>query len=146
MDSVSGVFVPVEILAHEKGVSADEVIDQIKAGQLTGRQQSDGWHVLVRVPQVAEGSAPAPNPAPSGRVVAEIAGPVTLDGRSDVVVRDVHIELSTMVGLILKFAVALMIAGAMLGGLGFAIMLVIETFGQGLLSTAMEFLGPLLPQ
>ena len=38
MDSVSGLFAPVEVLASDQGIAPEEVMRRIQAGQLTGRQ------------------------------------------------------------------------------------------------------------
>ena len=147
MDSVSGVFVPAEVLADEQGVPVDEVIERIRAGLLTGRQHGEDWQVLVRIPgSDAPAPAPAPPPAPAGPVTAEFAGPLTLAGSPEVIVRDVHMSLGSIVGLILKFILALAIAGVILGGLAMAVWLLIETYGGGMVDTALELLGPLLPR
>lgn len=148
MDSVSGVFVPAEVLAQEQGVPVDDVIERIRAGLLTGRQHGEDWQVLVRIPpQETSAAAPATAPAtPMGPVTAEFAGPVTLAGSPEVIVRDVHIGLGSMVGLILKFVVALAIAGVILGGLGMAIWLLVESYGAGMVDAALDLLGPMLPR
>jgi hypothetical protein len=145
MESVSGVFVPAETLAADQGVSVDDIVAQVKAGNLTGRHQSTGWHVLVQMP--SDGAVPAATqPESGGPVAAGITGAVTLNGQPEVVVKNVNIGLGTMVGLILKFVVALAISGLILGGLGMVVMLLIENFGQGLIDTAMQIIGPYLPQ
>ena len=54
MESVAGVFVPAEVLAREQGTTAEDVVQRIQSGELVGRKQSNGWHVMVRVPESAQ--------------------------------------------------------------------------------------------
>ena len=151
MDSVSGLFVPVEVLASDQGIAPEEVIRRIQAGQLTGRQQSNGWHVMVRVPQgqavptAAQSDAPNTPQVVTGRVIAELAGPVALDGRQDVVIRNVHITLAALVWLMLKIIAALVIVCVVVGLLGGGVWLALDTFGQGVLEQISGLVGAYLP-
>ncbi len=151
MDSVSGVFVPVEVLATDQGTTPEEVIQRIQAGQLTGRQQSNGWHVMVRMPKAQAAPTAAKREAPNtpqvvtGRVVAELSGPVALDGRQDVVIRNVHITLAALVWLMLKVIAAVVIVGVMVGLLAGGVWLALDSFGQGVLQQISSLVSPLLP-
>ena len=121
VDSVAGVFVPVEVLAREQGTTADAVIEKIQTG---GRKQSNGWHVMVRAPATAEPAAvPAvvPVPPPRARAPApaqvDYGGPIRIAGVTEVVVRDVQIRFTAMIALILKFLLACIPVTLILGGI-----------------------------
>lgn len=146
MESVSGLFVPVELLAREQGQSVEAVTERIRSGELVGRRHGDGWQVLVRVPPGEHGALPAPSalPAGGGRVVTELEGPVTVTGRVHVVLRDIDVGLFALVALLIKLVVAAILAGLILGGIGFAIMLLVERYGQGLVDLLMGLIGPYL--
>jgi hypothetical protein len=75
VDSVAGVFVPVDVLAREQGVTADAVIEKIQAGALVGRKQASGWHVMVRAPGGNAGSGPSGVAAPPAAASPAIAPP-----------------------------------------------------------------------
>ena len=116
MESVAGVFVPAEVLAREQETTAEDVVQRIQSGELVGRKQSNGWHVMVRVPESAQTQQQAPTSAPD--VIgarAEVTGPITIDGVTEVVVRDVQIRFTAMVILILKFVLACIPVGIILG-------------------------------
>lgn len=70
-ESVSGVFVPVEVLAREQNTSAEEVVKRIQNGALIGRKQSDGWHVMVRPPASSAPPAAADGPGQNARAQRE---------------------------------------------------------------------------
>ena len=159
-ESVSGVFVPVEILAREQDTTAEEVIERIQSGALIGRKQADGWHVMVRAPA---GSAPAAAPAapasnaPVHRVpepappaprqsdyddhVVELAGPVRIDGVTEVIVRDVQIRFSAMVVLLLKFLLACIPVGLIFGGLGYGGLWLYQRFGPQVMERITSLIG-----
>ena len=146
VDSVAGVFVPVDVLAREQGTTADSIIEQIQSGAMVGRKQSTGWHVMVRVPDDSAQRAPQ---APSLELApvatrAEISGPITIDGVTEVVVRDVQIRFSAMVVLLLKLVIACIPVGLILGALGFAGLWLFERFGgpvMELLQLAMDMVS-----
>ena len=128
VDSVAGVFVPVEVLTREQGTTADAVIEKIQTGALIGRKQSNGWHVMVRAPATAEPAAaptavPAvvPVPPPPARAPApaqvDYGGPIRIAGVTEVVVRDVQIRFTAMIALILKFLLACIPVTLILGGI-----------------------------
>jgi hypothetical protein len=155
-ENVSEVFVPVEVLAREQETTAAEVVERIQNGALIGRKQSDGWHVMVCAPAPSNSLLDAAGPARSAPVKdasrqgaasqhptaqgaqpqsdqeARPAGPqrlVPTDGVAEVVVRDVQIRFSAMVVLLLKFVLACIPVGLILGGLGFAGLWLYEKFG-----------------
>ena len=151
MESVSGVFVPVDVLAAEQSVPVETVIKRIQEGELVGRRQSSGWHVLVRGPEHDQASlgaggdpAPARSLSGSGRVVADLDGPIVIEGQPSVIVRDVHIGFLSLIWLIIKFAAAAVIATLVLGGIGFAGVLVLENVGSGLIETLAQLIQPYL--
>lgn len=157
VESVTGVFVPVNVLAEEQGVSVETIIERIRTGDLVGRTQNSEWHVLVQVPgQVMapdgdraslglSGAAPSGVAASGDSGLARVSGPVTLEGRPEVIVRDVHIGFASLIWLIIKFVAALAIAVVILGGIGFGVVLLIENFGRGLIDNFLQLIGPYLP-
>jgi hypothetical protein len=169
-ESVSGVFVPVEVLAREQKTSAEDVVERIQNGALIGRKQSDGWHVMVRAPAssmppaavdgLGEGALAqttprhrqpgpgAPRPAPDGARQSDHAqrmvnpqGSVRIDGITEVVIRDVEIRFSAMVVLVLKFVFACVPVGLILGGLGFGGLWLHEKFGAQVVERITALIG-----
>lgn len=159
-ESVSGVFVPVEVLAREQNTTAEEVVERIQNGALIGRKQSDGWHVMVRAPAAASTPAPAAAPAPGPGAapgaprpspppsepeyddrIVELAGPVRIDGITEVVVRDVQIRFSAMVVLLLKFVLACVPVGLILGGVAFGGLWLYQKFGTQIMERVMPLIG-----
>ncbi|MEM7406826.1 MAG: hypothetical protein AAF458_16125 [Pseudomonadota bacterium] len=152
MDSVAGVFVPVDVLAREQGTTADAVVEKIQSGALVGRKQSNGWHVLVRVPgssAAAEGDGEAQPAAPGAAASApaaaparaELSGPIQIDGVTDVVVRDVQIRYGTMVRLMFKFLFACIPVAVVLGVLIGGAWWIYSKYGDLLLSYVRPYLS-----
>ena len=157
MESVAGVFVPAEVLAREQGTTAEGIVEKIQNGELVGRKQSNGWHVLVRVPEgtqqpqaapPSQQSAPAAvaTPASVKSAPVEISGPITINGVTEVVVRDVQIRFSAMVVLLLKLVLALVPVGLIFGAVALLLNWLYGRFGaelKSLMQLAIEFITSL---
>ena len=103
VSTVSGIFVPVDVLARDEGVPIESVIERIKGGGLVGRRRSDGWQVLVQAPTSQAGSdTPADSPpSPQTRPVSYHDHP-----RRDVIVTNVRIPLASLVRFFIQCVLA----------------------------------------
>ena len=74
VETVTGAFVPVEDLAAEQRVTPEEIVTRIQNGELVGRKQPTGWHVMVQVRQPSPAQSPAAEPPGDGDVQGQSQG------------------------------------------------------------------------
>jgi hypothetical protein len=153
MESVAGVFVPAEVLAREQETTAEDIVEKIQNGELVGRKQSNGWHVLVRIPegtQQPQAAPPSQQLAPAAAATpapAAISGPITINGVTEVVVRDVQVRFSAMVVLLLKLVLALIPVGLIFGAVALLLNWLYARFGaelKSLMQLAIEYITSLI--
>jgi hypothetical protein len=101
VSTVSGVFVPVEVLALEQGTTPEVIVHQIQSGKIAGRMGESGWHVLVQAPTSAVASPPPPPPPPEIRMPPDFE------------ITNLQVPFWSLVVLLLKgiFAILFVVAG-----------------------------------